>query len=337
MSPLRPLAVEMLRLAHLEPGITRADAARHLGVGTGTASDLAASLVKAGWIVEQPQRATARGRPTRELVAAPQGPIVLAAAIRHTAWQIDAVALGNHVIASQTGRHQGVSGPATLAAMATAVTDMRSRFRDRVQGLGVSGPGLVHDGHRLDATMLGWRDLDLRQIWPDAPLFTAGNDATLAAVAEGCPRQRRHSVGHGSPAHRGRPRRCPAARRLRGRGRARARRRVRASADGRRRRPVPLRCVRVLGRLSRRKPPRPSDRRSAAVRPGRLRTPDPHPRRRRRSGRDGGGGRRRPDPRPWSRGNRQRPGPRPDRPWRPCPGDPARGPPTASAAPTARG
>jgi predicted NBD/HSP70 family sugar kinase len=186
VKPLRPLAVEMLRLAHLEPGITRADAARRLRVGSGTASELAASLVRAGLIAEQAQHAVAgRGRPTRELVAAPHGPIVFAAAIRHAGWQLDAIALGGGRVASLTGRHQGSDGPETLAGLAAAVMDMRHDFPGRVQGLGVSAAGLVYDGDRLDATSLGWRGVDLRRIWPDAPLFTAANDATLAAVAEG--------------------------------------------------------------------------------------------------------------------------------------------------------
>lgn len=185
MATIRPLAVEMLRLVHREPGVTRVDAARRLGVSTGTASDLVGSLVHEGLVAEQHQRgAGRRGRPTRELVASPEGPIVLAAAIRHSSWQLDAVALGNQRVWSETGANLGSDGHETLAALAAGIDEACRRFRGRVRGLGVAAPGVIYDGRRLDATMLGWHDLDLRQSWPDAPIFAAGNDATLAAVAE---------------------------------------------------------------------------------------------------------------------------------------------------------
>jgi predicted NBD/HSP70 family sugar kinase len=68
--------------------------------------------------------------------------------------------------------------------MAAAVTRLRRRLPGRVRGIGVSVPGTVRDGHTLDASYLGWRDIDLRVLWPRAPLFAADNDATLAALAE---------------------------------------------------------------------------------------------------------------------------------------------------------
>ena len=45
-------------------------------------------------------------------------------------------------------------------------------------------PGTVTPAHRLDAATLLWRDIDLHVLWPDASVFVAGNDATLAAAAE---------------------------------------------------------------------------------------------------------------------------------------------------------
>jgi predicted NBD/HSP70 family sugar kinase len=184
-APLRPLAVDLLRLAHLSPGITRADAARHLGIGTGAASELVASLLNAELLDEQAAQNSGRGRPTRELVASPQGPVLLAVAIRQTSWRLDAVSLGDRRLASVTKPHEDASGEATIAAIGAAVTAMRRRFPKRVRGLGIAAPGTVREERWLDAAMLGWRDLDLRRIWPKAPLFAAGNDATLAAVAEG--------------------------------------------------------------------------------------------------------------------------------------------------------
>jgi predicted NBD/HSP70 family sugar kinase len=68
--------------------------------------------------------------------------------------------------------------------MAAAIGDLRGRWPGRVRGLGVSVPGTVRDGHTLDASYLGWRDIDLRVLWPGAPVFAADNDASLAALAE---------------------------------------------------------------------------------------------------------------------------------------------------------
>ena len=186
VTPLRPLALEMLRLAHLQPAITRAEAARRLGVGSGTASELAASLVAAGLIAERrPDTGSGRGRPTRELVAAANAPVVLAIAVGHSSWQLDAVTVGGRRLASETIAHRGGEPAAVLARISASVTELSERFGDRVQGIGVSAAGLVRDGYRLDATTLGWHDVDLRRIWRAAPLFSAGNDATLAAIAEG--------------------------------------------------------------------------------------------------------------------------------------------------------
>jgi predicted NBD/HSP70 family sugar kinase len=178
-------AVALLAAVHATPGLTRVDAARQLGIGTGAMTELVARLAGANLLAEQPAapRGT-RGRPTTELVAHPDGPLVLAAAIFQESWQVDVVALGGQTLASTVERHRAVPGDAVLAAIADTARRFRRRFAGRIQGVGVSAPGTVRDGQVLDAANLGWRDLDLRAIWPRAELFVADNDATLAALAE---------------------------------------------------------------------------------------------------------------------------------------------------------
>ncbi len=187
MSSLTGRAAALLEAVHANPRLTRADAARRLGIGSGATTELVAKLTAAGLLSEMPAAPTGtRGRPTTVLVAHPNGPVVAAAAITQESWQVDAVELGGEVIASVGARHDGRDGQQTLSALAEAVRRLRRRMPGRVRGVGISVPGTVLAGRVLNATNLGWRDLDLRAVWPRAELFVADNDATLAALAESC-------------------------------------------------------------------------------------------------------------------------------------------------------
>ena len=177
--------LSLLRAAHAHPGLTRAAAARMLGISTGAATELVTRLTAAELLSERPAPPTGtRGRPTRELTAHPAGPLVLACAISNEHWQLDVVQLGGESIATAADSHTGAQAEPVLAAIAAAVTRMRHRFGHRIRGLGVSAPGTIRDHHLLDAVGLGWHAVDLRAIWPAADLLAIGNDATLAAVAE---------------------------------------------------------------------------------------------------------------------------------------------------------
>jgi predicted NBD/HSP70 family sugar kinase len=178
-------SAELLRTAHAHPGITRAAAARLLGMGTGAATEIVARLSEAGLLAEIPAAPSgARGRPTTVLVPHPRGPLVLAAAITHESWRIDVVELGGKVVATSAGQHHGADWPRVAAVLTAAVAAFRDRYEDRPRALSLAVPGTVSPAHRLDASTLLWRDIDLRELWPDALVFVAGNDATLAALAE---------------------------------------------------------------------------------------------------------------------------------------------------------
>ncbi|MDT7579009.1 MAG: hypothetical protein QOK35_273 [Pseudonocardiales bacterium] len=178
-------STELLRAAHAHPGVTRAAAARLLGVGTGAATEIVTRLSRAGLLAEVPAAPSgARGRPTTVLVPHPQGPLALAAAITHETWRVDVVELGGKVLATDDGRHEGATWSAVAAALTAAIGAFRDRYADRPRALGLAVPGTVSPAHRLDAAGLLWRDIDLHELWPDAPVFVAGNDATLAASAE---------------------------------------------------------------------------------------------------------------------------------------------------------
>jgi predicted NBD/HSP70 family sugar kinase len=177
--------LSLLRAAHAHPGLTRAAAARLLGIGTGAATEIVTRLTAAELLGERPAPPTGtRGRPTRELTAHPAGPLVLACAISNERWRLDVVQLGGESIATAGEANAGAQPEPVLAAIGAAVQDMRSRFGGRIRGLGVSAPGTIHDGYLLDAVGLNWHTVDLRGIWPTVELLAVGNDATLAAVAE---------------------------------------------------------------------------------------------------------------------------------------------------------
>jgi predicted NBD/HSP70 family sugar kinase len=178
-------ATELLRVVHARPGVTRADAARLIGVGTGATTELVGRLGQAGLLAEQPAAPSgARGRPTTSLIPHPRGPLIAAASITHEAWRVDVVELGGGTLATVRKDVGGHSGTEVVAAIGTAVTRLRRQYGDRVRGIGISAPGTVSRDLVLDASNLGWHDVDLAAAWPGAEIFVAGNDATLAASAE---------------------------------------------------------------------------------------------------------------------------------------------------------
>lgn len=178
-------STELLRTVHAHPGITRAAAARTVGVGTGAATEIVARLAQARLVAEVPAAPTGtRGRPTTALVPHPDGPLVLAVGITGETWRVDVVELGGSVVGTSTGAHAGSRWSQVASALTTTLAGVRDTYGGRVRALGVSGPGTVSPDHRLDAATLDWRDADLRELWPAAPVLVTGNDATLAASAE---------------------------------------------------------------------------------------------------------------------------------------------------------
>jgi predicted NBD/HSP70 family sugar kinase len=175
-------SAELLAVVHARPGITRVDAARKLGIGTGAAAELAARLCQAELLAEAPAAPSgSRGRPTTVLLPHPAGPLILAADITHESWRIDVVELGGVTLATSRGAHDG--GP-VLPILEAAANELRAAHPGRIHGIGIAAPGTVSRDLRLDAAGLDWHDLDLTQVWEKADVFVAGNDATLAASAE---------------------------------------------------------------------------------------------------------------------------------------------------------
>ncbi|WP_433371453.1 ROK family protein [Actinoplanes sp. CA-142083] len=178
-------STELLRVAHTRPGVTRADAARLLGVGTGAATEIVARLAQQSLLAEAPAAPSGnRGRPTTVLVPHPAGPLVLAVAITHETWRIDVVELGGKILAAATGPHAGAEWASVTAAVTAAVVSFQHTYGERLRAMGVSVPGTVSPALRLTASNLAWNDVDLTALWP-GPVLAAGNNATSGAARPG--------------------------------------------------------------------------------------------------------------------------------------------------------
>ena len=319
-------ATELLRVVHARPGVTRADAARLIGVGTGATTELVGRLGQAELLAEGAGRAERRpGPPDHRPDPAPartadrgrlHHPRGVAgrrgrAGRRHPGhrpaktWPAGA---GDEVVAAL--------GAAVSAAFATSTATGSAASASR-------SPARSPRDLMLDASNLGWHDVDLAAAWPEAEIFVAGNDATLAASAESQPGRSGRRRGSPAPAHRGRPgrrgrRRRPGAGRRPGRGRG-----VRPHAVRR-----PDRCAARAARTAAGAPPSTARRwpgcwatHHPATRSPTPAASSPPPTRPRRRSRNRGH-----RPRPRHRGPGQRPGPGPGHAGRPRRGPAGRRP-----------
>src|SRR5262245_40421922 len=180
-------ALAMLRLVHERPGIARADVTRKLALGSGSASELVGRLRDRALLAEvAPTGTVGRGRPSGLLVAHPDGPVVLAVEIAHAGWRAAAVELGGRRVAQRSGRRSREPGPA-LREIRRALGELHGVFGDRCAAVAVSIAGTVVGRRVVEAATFRWRDLDLAAVAPAALRhvpFLAGNDATLAGLAE---------------------------------------------------------------------------------------------------------------------------------------------------------
>ncbi|MGH3170378.1 MAG: ROK family transcriptional regulator [Trebonia sp.] len=177
----------VVRAVHGHPGLTRAQVAAEIGIPSGFAAETVARLVTAGLIAERPAPATGRpGRPTTALGPNPEGPLVAAAAIGQDTWQAGAVELGGTMTARTARAHDG-DQDRVLSAVAAELERIRDRCGARVRAAAVAVPGTVAGSQLILASGLSWHGVDLSVLWPHYQPgieFVAGNDATLAGIAE---------------------------------------------------------------------------------------------------------------------------------------------------------
>jgi predicted NBD/HSP70 family sugar kinase len=176
-------AAAALELLRRRRELTRRDLATELGLGSGATSDLVGRLRASRMLAERPAASGRPGRPTTWLGAHPDGPVVLAVDLRHGDWRLAACGVDGELAPLGSEPHGGGDAGSILARVRRAAAQAAQRLDGRAVGVGVAVPGLSAGTRLLDASMLGWRDVELAPIGAGLPLVV-GNDATMAAVAE---------------------------------------------------------------------------------------------------------------------------------------------------------
>ncbi|WP_157516927.1 ROK family protein [Mycobacterium sp. MS1601] len=180
-------AAQLLALLRSEPGITRAEAATRLGIGSGGATDLVARLRRVELLDETPAPAQGRGRPTTVLTPHSDGPLVLAVEVGPAHWRLAVAGLDAQYDVVDEGEHVGKQLPRLLVELRDAVASVHRRSSKRIAAVSVSMAGTVSGTRLVQFTTKGWNDVDLSVLTADlsVPLLI-GNDATLAGLAEAC-------------------------------------------------------------------------------------------------------------------------------------------------------
>jgi len=175
-------ATDVLAQVRAQPGITRAELARRLQLSSGSAAEITARLRTLRLLRELPAATTRRGRPTGELTAHPDGPLVLAVQLRHRDWRCTPVLLDGSSLDGASGRHPGGEPDAVLGAVAAAIHAAQRRHPGRIMLVSMAVAGTVRGGRLVQSATLGWGPVRLDRL-TELPLLV-GNDATLAGVAE---------------------------------------------------------------------------------------------------------------------------------------------------------
>jgi predicted NBD/HSP70 family sugar kinase len=193
----------LLRAVHEGGGqLTRAELTRQLSLARGTATVLVRDLAGRHLIEELARpgpgpdagEPRTRGRPTGVPSAHPAGPVALAIDLRDDSFTIAAFELTGRCTVLDRGEREAASGAEMLAEVAARLRARRRQFGDRVIGTGAAVPSPVSDGKMVQPTLPDWQGVDVARALaadgagfgapPGNDLMLAGNDATLAGLAE---------------------------------------------------------------------------------------------------------------------------------------------------------
>ncbi|MFD0540404.1 ROK family protein [Actinomadura luteofluorescens] len=176
-------ALAVLRHVHAHPSAKRADAARALGMSSGSATEITSRLKASRLIDEEAAALTGgRGRPSPALVPHRDGPLVCVVDISHERWRVACVELGGRVVTQETGGHSGT--PDVLGTLGHRVSVLHARYGHRLRAVSACVAGTVSATTVVQASGMGWRDVDLDPLRPPGIPLLVGNDASLAGLAE---------------------------------------------------------------------------------------------------------------------------------------------------------
>ncbi|GIJ48381.1 xylose repressor [Virgisporangium aliadipatigenens] len=172
------------------PDATRAEIARELGLTSGFATELTARMRELRLITEVRAPVHGRGRPTTVLAPHPEGPVVLAVELRHADYAVSVATVDGRLHGTRRRPHRQRRPEAVVQALRRTVGRARDRYGHRLRAVSIAVAATVHDGRVVQASTLGWGEVDLTAVLQDPPAgvrdlaFLVGNDATLAGVAE---------------------------------------------------------------------------------------------------------------------------------------------------------
>ena len=178
------LAADVCALVRRTPGITRARVAQELGISSGTAADLVTRMREAAILDEGTPVPHGRGRPTSELTAHPEGPLIVAIEITATGWRMATAGLDGRLTATVSAPHRGRGPDDVLAPIRRAVIAEANGRPGRVRAVSVAVAATVREGTVVQSSVLDWDQVSLTPLAvPDTALLVA-NDATCEALAE---------------------------------------------------------------------------------------------------------------------------------------------------------
>lgn len=177
-------AAEVLAEVRREPGITRVEVARRLGLASASATEITTRLRDLGWVAGSRAPATGRGRPTTALSPAPDGPAVVAVDLRYEGWRCALAGLDGRPTRVRTGHYRRRDPDDVVAALAAVVEQTAAAAPGPVVAVGIAVAATVATGDPGTADRT-WLPSDPGRLGAVSALpVTVGNDATLAGVAE---------------------------------------------------------------------------------------------------------------------------------------------------------
>src|SRR4051812_10442153 len=136
-------AADVLALVGREPGITRADAARRLGLSSGSTTEITGRLRELALLGETRAPVRGRGRPTSVLTAHPAGRLVLGIGVRHEEGRCALAGVDGRARPVASGRHDRRDPASVLAALRQSVLDVHAEHADRLRAVSVAVAGTV--------------------------------------------------------------------------------------------------------------------------------------------------------------------------------------------------